>query len=362
MVDQVEGKLSVIVPVHNAAPYLARCLESLIGQRYNNMEIICVDDGSTDESRQILADYAKNYPHIHTLYQENKGAGCARNAGIKAACGDYLSFVDSDDYLDLTAYQTAMHKFAEDEDIDIVCFAAEIVVENGGKKFKADDWYYSTRQEGEVILTPNIILEENVSVCNKVFKADLIREKEIFFPEGLWYEDAEFYWKYMVNARKAWFLKDKFYKYVRRRQSTMFLTFRGSDRAKEHLQVTDNIFSYFQENRKIYFFRVIGGKLFERYFWFSYGHSAAGERRKVLHYAVYLIAKYDLSRQFPHNRLIKNLTRRHFYKYNSIDEYSFWQKLFSVKKMSYVRYIRFLGLKFEMKRNRYKRMRDFLED
>lgn len=356
---ETEEKLSVIVPVYNAAPYLRRCLDSIICQNYKNMEIICVNDGSTDNSGAILETYAAEYPYIHVIHQENMGMGCARNAGIKAACGYYMTFVDSDDYLDCAAYQTAIRKFAAD--IDIVCFAAEIVVENGGKKFKGDDRYYATHQEGETALTPDIIMGENVSVCNKIFRAELIRAKKILFPEGLWYEDAEFYWKYMANAGKAWFLKDKFYKYVRRRQSTMYQTFRGSDRAIDHLYIIDNIFSYFIANGKSAFFQEIGGRLFDIYFWLAYRHSIASHRRQVLHYAGNIVAKYGLVDKFPHNRLMKNIAQRRFYKYKSIDEYSFWQKLFSVKKMSYTRYIRFLGFKFEMRRNCYKHMKDFLE-
>ena len=93
------AKISVIIPIYNTAQYLRQCLDSVIHQSLKDIEIICVDDGSTDNSLQILQEYAKKDKRIIILQQENQGAGVARNYGMKVATAEYLSFLDSDDFL-----------------------------------------------------------------------------------------------------------------------------------------------------------------------------------------------------------------------------------------------------------------------
>ena len=92
-------KISVVIPVYNAAPYLQRCLDSIYSQSYKNLEIICINDGSTDKSLEILSTYAKKEKRLVVISQENKGASAARNAGIERATGDFISFIDADDYI-----------------------------------------------------------------------------------------------------------------------------------------------------------------------------------------------------------------------------------------------------------------------
>lgn len=92
-------KVSVVVPVYNTAPYLPQCLDSLVGQSLDDIEIICVDDGSTDGSLAILQDYAQQDPRLMVVAQQNQRAGIARNNGLALARGRYVLFCDSDDYL-----------------------------------------------------------------------------------------------------------------------------------------------------------------------------------------------------------------------------------------------------------------------
>ena len=102
-------KISIIVPVYNAENYLHRCVESLISQTYSNLEIILVDDGSTDRSREICMQFAENDKRIQYYYQNNAGAAVARNNGIDHATGEYLGFVDSDDYIDVDMYEVLIN-------------------------------------------------------------------------------------------------------------------------------------------------------------------------------------------------------------------------------------------------------------
>ena len=97
--------LSVIVPVYNAAPYLRRCLDSICGQTYPNLEIILIDDGSTDSSLEICKQYAAKDPRVRVLHQANKGLPATRNVGIEQSKGEFFTFVDSDDWVDTKCYQ-----------------------------------------------------------------------------------------------------------------------------------------------------------------------------------------------------------------------------------------------------------------
>lgn len=101
-------KISIIVPVYNVAPYLRQCLDSLVGQTYRNIEIICVNDGATDESGEILAEYAAKDSTIKVISQKNAGLSAARNVGFSFATGDYVMYVDSDDWIDLETCETAV--------------------------------------------------------------------------------------------------------------------------------------------------------------------------------------------------------------------------------------------------------------
>lgn len=113
-----DGKISVIIPVYNVAAYLPQCLDSLLMQTYQNWEAICVDDGSTDESGRILDDYAARDPRFRVVHQSNAGAAAARNTGLQSLDGDYVSFIDSDDWLEPTMYETLASMFTSVE-IDI---------------------------------------------------------------------------------------------------------------------------------------------------------------------------------------------------------------------------------------------------
>ena len=148
----INPKVSVIVPVYNSEKYLLKCLDTLIFQTYTNLEIICIDDGSTDMSLEILNKYASKDSRIKVLTQVNGGASLARNAGMKIATGDYISFIDSDDWVYLTLYQTFADAVKSEEDIDIWMFNIASYAE--GKNdivpklfFESSDWKNHTSNE-----------------------------------------------------------------------------------------------------------------------------------------------------------------------------------------------------------------------
>lgn len=115
-------KISIVIPVYNKAPYLEKCLESVVNQTYKNLEIIIINDGSTDHSLEICEKYAKEDDRINLISQENKGASAARNKGIETAKGEWIYFLDADDYLELNLFQTIIDKIKQYPDTDIIHF------------------------------------------------------------------------------------------------------------------------------------------------------------------------------------------------------------------------------------------------
>ena len=116
----MEPKVSIIIPVYNVEPFLARCLDSVVGQTLRGIEIICVDDGSPDRSIDILNRYAAQDDRIRVISQENRGLGGARNRGFDAATGEFILFVDSDDWID-PAYCERLYEAAREAEADIAC-------------------------------------------------------------------------------------------------------------------------------------------------------------------------------------------------------------------------------------------------
>ena len=112
-----QKKISVIVPAYNMEKYIERCLDSLIGQTYHNLEIIVVDDGSNDQTGILCDRYAKKDPRILVVHQENQGVSQARNVGLSRATGDYIGFMDSDDYIDPNMYQSMQSRMTDDIDV-----------------------------------------------------------------------------------------------------------------------------------------------------------------------------------------------------------------------------------------------------
>ena len=199
-------KLSVIVPVYRAEEWLNECVDSLLNQTLKDLEILLVNDGSPDRSGEIMADYAARYPEkIRTLTLDNGGQGRARNRGIELARGEYLGFVDSDDYVLPEMFET-LCRVADAEGADIVDCEIEAFYEDG-KTERLRTW-----RDGRPIAAAG-------SACNKLFRRSTVGE--IRFPEGLKYEDFGFSAKLLLRSRKTVHLPDALYRYRVGQPSTM---------------------------------------------------------------------------------------------------------------------------------------------
>lgn len=182
-------KVSVVVPVYNTEKYLGKCLKSLINQTLKEIEIICVDDGSTDNSFSILKEYQNQDSRIKIIQQENKKQGAARNEGTKIAVGEYIGFVDSDDWVDLNYFEE-LYKAAKKYDSDI---ALATNVRVGKKKTKKrlnieKEVFYTTLQ-GKIDVNCQW---KNECPTNKIYRRQMLINNNIVWPEGVYCEDKLF--------------------------------------------------------------------------------------------------------------------------------------------------------------------------
>lgn len=227
-------KVSVIVPVYNVENYLRKCLDSLINQTLEDIEIIVVNDGSTDNSGKIINEFLKKSNKIKLVEKQNGGLSDARNYGMKYATGEYIAFLDSDDYVDKTAYEKMYNK-AIDQNCDFV--ECDFV------------WKYDTKEKkdiGELYKDKHEMLEKaRVVAWNKLIKRSLIEEKKIEFPKGLRYEDIEFFYKLLPHINKFGFVKECLIYYVQRNNSIVNTQ---NERTKEIFEVLDNVITYYKDN------------------------------------------------------------------------------------------------------------------
>jgi glycosyltransferase involved in cell wall biosynthesis len=209
-------KISIIVPVYNVSEYLEKCLNSLINQTLKDIEIICINDGSTDNSPDILEKFAQNDSRIKIINQENSGQSSARNAGINIAIGDYIGFVDSDDYVDLNYFEK-LYNAAVQNNCDASC--ATII-----RKRPNSEKYRVHYTEVKIFTT----LEEKLKACNipkccyvwnKIYKADLIKNHP--FKNGVYFEDVLWIPEILKKINKLVSVPDTNYYYMVNKNSTV---------------------------------------------------------------------------------------------------------------------------------------------
>ena len=243
---ELSEKISVIIPVYNSAKYLERSLRSVMEQTYRNLEIICVNDGSTDSSEQILRSLADEDSRIRVISQKNAGQGAARNAGIEASTAPWLTFPDSDDLLVEDAYETAM-KAIEENNPDMVHFSMKVVTDTDAESCSQDSEYYSVKTDGLCPVTDEIICEADSSVSNKFFRRSIIDKYNIRF-EHIRYEDFQFSRQYLSVAKNVYCISRQLYIYIRHAGSTMDQTFRGTVHSIDHLTAFVAVADFFDRN------------------------------------------------------------------------------------------------------------------
>lgn len=201
-------KISVIIPVYNSSTYLRKCLDSVVNQTLKDIEIIVINDGSTDDSKNIIEEYTVKYKNIIFIDQENKGIGKTRNIGIKKATGEYITFVDSDDYIKENMLEE-YYKYAKKHNFDLVIGSyikkinnKEIIFENN--KFKT----------GNVKTTPQILYLIEYGPWAKLYKREMLINNNIYFDEKRKYEDMPFVSKALLKSKLIGQITEPYYYYI----------------------------------------------------------------------------------------------------------------------------------------------------
>lgn len=202
-------KVSVIVPVYNVEIYLADCLDSVLQQTLKDIEIICINDGSTDKSPEILAEYARKDSRIIIISQENKGLGSARNRGLEVATGEYVAFLDSDDWVDKDYYEK-LYNTAVKYGAEIACSGYKRCSEKEERiwlKFKNERIYTKAEDKYRVVKMP-----KSCYVWNKIYKLSLLKMKNLFFT-CVFVEDVMFSHQALFFLPKMVTVPDTYYNY-----------------------------------------------------------------------------------------------------------------------------------------------------
>ncbi len=324
-------KVSIILPIYKAAQYLPKCLESLLNQTLNDIEIICVNDESPDNSLDILHQYAAQDKRIKIINQKNTGPGVARNNGIKVAGGKYVAFVDPDDWVELDMYEN-MYNTAEKEGADIVECGLITHEENSDKLIKRTNLFTI---DGQVITNidisryPQFVFGGVSAGWNKLCRRSLLNENNICFSAGRCAEDMMFTIGGRVYANKVIYLNKPLYHYLHRKSS---LTHNKSATNLEVPQFLADVWTLLQKQN-------LADKLENEFIKFS-------SQIASIHY-----------RKVPNEKCqeYRNLCRQLLPEeaWLKIDSYtkisSFWHKLFSINFNGKKWEVYLLGIKMKFK-------------
>lgn len=229
-------KVSVVVPFYNVEKYIEKCLKSLVNQTLEEIEIILVNDGSKDKSEQIAKQFEEKYPNKVKYYKKtNGGLGDARNFGINYATGEYIAFLDSDDYVEFTMYEEMYNK-AKQENADMV--ECDFWWEYPNKKRKDIGVEYTSQKE--------MIYKSRVVAWNKLIKTEIYKKNpEARFSVGLRYEDVEGFYKIVPYINKVAYVRKCFIHYIQRQGS---ISNTQNKRNQEIFVVLENVIDFYKKN------------------------------------------------------------------------------------------------------------------
>ena len=207
--------ISIIVPVYNVEQYLEKCVCSIINQTYKNLEIILVDDGATDSSGNMCDELAKSDNRIKVYHKENGGLSDARNYGVERATGDYIGFVDSDDYIDSEMYEK-LYEAIKKENVDVAECSLKVIYPGKIELF-TDEKYYKVLGKTEYLEEYLTIKKIFGSVWTKLIKSDVA--KKLVFPKGKLYEDTYYAYDLIEKVDRYVIMNNPYYNYLMRENS-----------------------------------------------------------------------------------------------------------------------------------------------
>ena len=227
-------KVSVIVPVYNVEDYLPKCLETLVNQTLGNIEIIVVNDGATDGSQAVIDSFVSRYSNIKSLMKPNGGLSDARNYGMPYATGEYIGFVDSDDYVDLDMYENLYRK-AKEADYDIVECNLHHVYPDGSIDTEIGEKITDRKQ---------MLMMGRSVVWNKIYRREWLMSTGVQFPKGYIYEDVEFYGKLVPHITSYAYIEPASIYYVQRGNS---INNKQTLKTLQIIDILNHIKDYYEE-------------------------------------------------------------------------------------------------------------------
>ncbi len=287
--------ISVIVPFYNCENYLQNCIESVINQSYSEIEVICIDDGSTDSSSNLIRNLMKKDTRIKLYSQENKGRSAARNFGISVAQGDYICFVDADDIIPNNSLEL-LHGSIYSDGSDASIGSIHVEYDIHEELRESDLAYYTVNRSGPYKISDHLISSFHSSACACLFKKEIIDKFKLKFPEGLNYEDAYWHWCYFSLCNFISFVKETVYIYIRRPDSVMSRTFEiKSNLAVEHIYIVDRIYDFLKSNNLVKGREQTLLNLVEQYFWLSIKYSKKYEIPLIAYSCSILLRKMNFN-------------------------------------------------------------------
>lgn len=323
-----ECKLSIIVPVYGVEKYIDKCLNSLVKQSLKEIEIIVVNDGTKDNSQKIIDKYVKKYPDkIKSYIKENGGQGSARNYGLKKATGEYIGYVDSDDFVEKDMYKKLYNKAKENNYDIVVCGNYNVSEDYQNKNIDTFINNYNTDLEN--------IFFGKMAVWNKIYKRDILIKNKLEFKEKVWYEDLAFTLKAIMNSNTFAFIDEPLYDYLIREGSTM-----NNSNVQRNLEILDafnDILSYIKHNKKEEYFSKIEFLAIDHIYISAIVRVLKAEADdKVKRETINKLIDY-INTNFPNyknNKYINTLSknRKIIYKLINIKMYGLINLIFKVKK------------------------------
>ena len=236
----MENLITIVVPVYNVEKYLKKCIESIINQTYKNLEIILVDDGSPDNCGKICDDYKKQDSRIKVIHKKNGGLSDARNAGIDIANGEYITFIDSDDYIDDDYVELLYNAIVKDK-TDMVISSHKVIYDNG-TILEKETGERSILNSKEVL--KRILYDEGIdlSAWAKLYKIELFRK--VRYPKGRLFEDAATTYKLVDKCKNISIVSKSTYNYMIRENSITNLNF--SEKKLDLIKSTEEMCDYVQ--------------------------------------------------------------------------------------------------------------------
>lgn len=307
------AKVSIIVPVYNSEKYLNKCLDSLVNQTLDNIEIIIVNDGSNDNSQDIINDYINKYPKkIVSLIKENGGLSSARNYGLLHTTGEYIGFVDSDDFVDINMYKS-MYELALKENLDLV---------------ECDfSWLYSTKSKKDIgtkyVSKQSFFVNGRVMACNKLFRASIIQKYNILFPINLRYEDIPFFYELIPYIKKSNIISKPFYNYVQRENSIANLQ---NEKNRDIFTVLENILNFYKGKNLYNDYKDELEYIYIRFLLGSSFLRIAKIKNKTLKKSLLNMTWEELNTKFPNwkkNKILKTIKSKKNFYYKTINKFTY---------------------------------------